>query len=148
MNTIDTNTTKSESENGHSKLGVAALATALGLTALGFFPRSTEAPAPVSAPESYTDKAQDSAQQSYDPSKDELVIDGIRIKPHNSELNSPSEAVLGSKDVQSFMAANPDEAASIEASSMALPTNEAGEYVVVNRDIDADGDKDAVAVAK
>ncbi len=146
MNQIETNTPRSESEKGHSTLATAGIVGAAALVALGFAPRGQEAPAPSPQPETYTDKAQDSAQHAYDPSKDELVIDGIRIKPNDSNLNSPSEAVLGNTEVATYIVNNPDEAASIEASSLSLPTNASGEYVVVSRDIDADGDADAVAV--
>lgn len=146
MNAHETNTPRSESENGHSTLATAGIVGAAALVALGFSSRGQETPSPSPAPESYTDKAQNSAQQAYDPSVDELIIDGIRIKPGNTSLNSPSEAVLGNAEVATYIVDNPDEAASLEASSLALPMNASGEYVVVERDIDADGDTDAVAV--
>ena len=116
------------------------------LLALGFLPRSHDAPAPAPTPESLIDQAQESAQTPYDPSTDELLIGNIRLKPNNPNLNSASQAVLGNPDVQAFTAANPDEATSIEASAMVLPTDTSGEYAVVARDIDNDGDTDAVAV--
>ncbi len=144
MNPTETNTPKNESERGHSKLGVAGLVTALGLTALGFAPRSNEAQAP--APESFTDQVQESAQQSYNPETDKLVIDGITISPADTTIDTPSEAVLANPDVQTYIANNPDETASLETSSMSLPSTESSTYAVVERDVDADGDTDAVAV--
>ncbi len=144
MNSTETNIPKNESERGHSKLGVAGLVTALGLTALGFAPRSHDTPAP--APESFTDHVQESAKQPYNPDTDTLVIDGIRIKPADTAKDTPSEAVLGNPDVQTYIANNPDEVASLETSSMSLPSTESATYAVVERDADEDGDTDAIAV--
>lgn len=145
MNPKETNSERNESERSKSKLTTALGVGGVALLALAIFPRSNEAPAPVPEPMTYTDLAQESAQIPYDPSTDELVIDGIRIKPGDPARNSASEAVLGNQEVQSYMASNPAEAPSLEASSLSLPTNETGEYVVVKRDIDNDGDTDAVA---
>lgn len=139
--------TQKSNETTKGKLGLIAGFGATALLALGFMPRSHEAPAPTPTPDNLIDHAQESAQTPYDPSTDELVIGNIRVKPGNPELNSASQAVLNNSEVKTFMAANPNEAASIEASSLVLPTNASGEYAVVARDVDNDGDTDAVAVS-
>jgi hypothetical protein len=135
-----------ETETKKSRIGLMLGVGAAALVALGFYPRSHEAPAPAPTPDSLIDQAQESAQVPYDPSTDELLIGNIRVKPANPNLNSASEAVLGNPDVKTFTAANPDEASTVEASALVLPTNASGEYVVVARDVDNDGDTDAVAV--
>lgn len=137
--------TDSSNERNLKFVPTAALLTATALTALAIAPRGGDTPAPQ--PESFTDKVQESAQIPYDPSKDELVIDGIRIKPGNALRNTPSEAVLSNREVKAYVAQHPEESSSITSSTMALPTNESGEYVVVKRDIDKDGDRDAIAVS-
>lgn len=137
-----------ESERGSVSVSTATVVGMTALAALAFAPRGDDAPKPAPQPETYTDMAQESAQQAYDPTKDELLIDGIRIKPRDSGRNSPSEAVLSHLKVQEFIADNPDEAAAIESSAMALPSNVTGEYVVAGDDIDGDGDLDAVAKSK
>mgnify|MGYP000854685729 CR=1 FL=1 len=123
--------------------------TALGATAavLGTAwlaaPRSHDAPLPDDK-KTFSEEVAESAQKPYDPAKDELVIDGIRVKPGNPDRNTPSEAVLGDPRVKAFVEANPDESSSVTTSAMSLPGgNEAG---IVMRDVDHDGDKDAVAV--
>jgi hypothetical protein len=146
MNTPETNIHQQETDQGPSRLAKAGLVGAAALVALGFAPRSTDAQESVPEQKTYVDLAQESAQQPYDPTTDELVIDGIRVKPADESRNTPSEALLSNPEVANYIAQNPDEAASLEASSLDLPTNESGEYVVVGRDIDNDGDTDAVAV--
>jgi hypothetical protein len=96
-------------------------------------------------PESFTEQVQESAQTPYDPATDELVINGIKVKPANANRNNPSEAVLGSEKVQEFVAQHPDESSSITTSAMSLPSD-AKEAGIVLRDVDHDGDTDAVAV--
>jgi hypothetical protein len=140
------NADKNEKGSARPSTLIAVGLTALAALAVG--PRSHDAPKPIPEPESYTDLAQESAQEAYDPVKDELVIDGIKIKPGNPERNSASEAVLGDPAVKEFMQQHPDETAAVESSALALPSSETGEYAVVKRDIDADGDTDAVAVPK
>jgi hypothetical protein len=135
-----------EVEPKKSRLGIMVGVGTAALLALGFAPRSHDAPAPTPTPDTFVDQAQQSAQTPYDPAKDELLIGNIRVKPGNSNLNSASEAVLGNPDVKAFEAANPDETTSLEASAMVLPTNASGEYAVVARDVDNDGDSDAIAV--
>lgn len=127
--------------NGQILAGVGTIAVA----ALALLPRGgDQAPAPV--PESFSDQVQESAQKAYDPSTDELIINGIKIKPANSNKNSASEAVLSDTEVQAYMAENPDEVASLETSSLSLPSTESNTYAVVKRDVDNDGDTDAIAV--
>jgi hypothetical protein len=137
--------TDSSNERNLKFVPTAALLTATALTALAIAPRGGDAPAPQ--PESFTDKVQESAQTPYDPSKDELVIDGIRIKPGNALRNTPSEAVLSDREVKAYIDRHPEESSSLTSSAMVLPTNETGEYVVVKRDVDKDGDRDSVAVS-
>lgn len=147
MKLLETNNPQ-KNERGSSRFGVLGAIGVTALSALAILPRSHEAPQPNPEPESYTDQAQASAQEAYDPATDEIVIDGIRVKPGDAARNTASEAVLSSPRVQEFMAENPDEVASLESSALALPSNESGEYVVVVHDIDGDGDLDAVAKSK
>lgn len=99
----------------------------------------------LDASKSYTELAAESAKQSYDPSKDTLVINGIKVMPGDSKRNSPSQAVLNHPEVEKYMNENPDDVASLEASSLSLNALET-DMAIVERDIDADGDGDAVAV--
>ena len=116
----------------------------VGLAAWALLPRGEQPPAPQ--PESFEAQVQESAQVPYDPSTDELVIDGIKVKPANGDANTPSEAVLSHPQVQEYVATNPDESSSITASALSLPSTESTTYAVVERDVDGDGDTDAVAV--
>lgn len=135
--------TSSRSER-KSKLPLLLGAGAAAVAGWLMLPRGDDAPAPV--PETFTDHVVESAQHPYDPATDEMVIDGIRIKPGNAHRDTPSEAVLGNSDVKAYMTDNPDEIASLKTSSLSLPSTESGTYAVVERDVDNDGDTDAVAV--
>lgn len=117
-------------------LGGAVVSSALWLAG----PRPDDAP--KSTDPTLTEYAQESANTPYDPSKDKLVIDNVTLSPEN---NTPSEAVLGNESVQTYIASNSDEELSLVASATSLPTDYE-EYAVVERDIDNDGDTDAVAV--
>lgn len=133
---------RTERSPGRVLTALGATAAVLG-TAWLVAPRSPDAPQPDDT-KNFTEQVAESANHPYDPAKDELVIDGIRVKPGNPELNTPSEAVLHDPRVKEFVVDNPDESSSITTSAMSLPGgNEAG---IVMRDVDHDGDKDAVAV--
>jgi hypothetical protein len=134
-------TNKSESlvpllSAGAAIVGIAATANVLNA--------APDKPAPVK-PESFTEKVQESAQVPYDPRTDELKIANIRVKPGSPNKNNPSEAVLRDPEVQQFVENNPDEASSVTTSAMSMPAD-TREAAVVMRDVDHDGDDDAVAV--
>lgn len=119
---------------------LAAVATA-GVAIATFNTLSdNEAPQPTY---SYTELARDSANTSLQED-DKILIDGIKLDPNDSDKNSGSEAVLNSEKVQLFMKENPDEAAAIKSSAFNLPA--VGEYAIVERDINGDGEGDAIAV--
>lgn len=121
-------------------IGVVAAAALVAMPRPG-----GEAPAP--AEPSYTEAVQESVQEapSYNPETDEIVIDGIRIKPNNSAKNTPSEAVLSNPEVRDYMADHPEEKAAIITSANTLPgmTQEAG---VARRDVNGDGNPDTIAI--
>lgn len=116
----------------------------LGIVAAAAFfvlPRTSgEMPVPA---KNFLERAQDQAQIPLGEG-DEIVIDGIRLKPNNVRKDTASEAILGNKDVQAFMEANPREKSGIEQSALVAPTS--SEYAIVKRDIDNDGELDAIAV--
>lgn len=127
-------------------LGLAAGVGTVAVAALALLPRGDHAPAPV--PESFEKQVQDSARQPYDPATDEIVIDGIRIKPGNPHMNTKSEAVFGNTEVQGLLVDNPDEEESLVASANTPPASETDTIVVVKRDFDNDGDSDLLAVSR
>lgn len=121
---------------------VSVPAVALAAVALA----SSQDADPTTVEKTYQEHAQDAAQTPYDPATDELVIDNIRVKPNNDKKNNPSQAVLNDARVQDYADQHPEESTSLTASSMALSSH-SNEFVVVKRDIDNDGDTDAVAVS-
>jgi len=135
--------TQNESRPSRTVATLAAVGT-VAASAFLLLPRGEDKPAPQ--PETYTEMAQDSAQTPYDAANDVLVSDNIRISPRNAQKDTPSEAVLSDAGVQTYVVDNPDQSSSLTASSMSLPQAEG--YAVVERDIDGDGDTDAVAVPK
>lgn len=122
---------------------IAGAVGVLGVAAWALLPRPDQPPAPV--PETFAEKVADSAQKPYNPDTDEIVIDGIRIKPNNPERNTPSEAVLHHPDVKAYVAAHPDESSAVTTSAMSLSSSKEG-YALVERDVDSDGDNDTLAV--
>ncbi len=94
---------------------------------------------------SYTELAQESAQIPAS-STDTVLLKNIKLNVNDSDKNSGSEAILNNKRVQQFMDDNPDERAAIISSANALPA--AGKYAIVERDINGDGEGDAIAVAE
>jgi hypothetical protein len=127
------------SRNARRTITALGAATAVLGTAWLAGPRSHDAPQPDDK-KNFTEQVIESAHTPYDPATDELVIDGIRVKPGGT----PSEAVLGDPRVKAFVENHPDESSSVTTSAMSLPGgDEAG---IVMRDVDHDGDKDAVAV--
>lgn len=120
--------------------GVAAVA-AVATLAGPALRHDTPAPEPK---KTYVQKVEESANKPYDPSKDTIVINGIKIKPGNPDKNTPSEAILSNRKVQEFVDANPNQSAAITTSAM---TGSGSEFAVVERDVDGDGDMDAIAVA-
>ena len=136
-----TNINQAEFRPGRTLTAIAGVG-AVAATAYLALPRGEQTPAPQ--PETYTEKAQDAAQQPYNPSTDTLVVGNIKVHPRNPNRNTPSEAVLGNSEVKTYVVNNGDESSSLTASSMALPQAES--FAVVTRDIDHDGDPDAVAV--
>ena len=139
-NVIDINPQLRRRKRTETALGVGAALLAAGGTYWLVGPRAHDAPPEPT--KTFEDAVSDSAQQSYDPSKDELVIGNIRVKPGHTA----SHSILTDKRVKAFEAANPDEKASIMTSAMTVPSSHS-EYAIVERDVDADGDTDAVAVA-
>lgn len=103
--------------------------------------------APTSAEPSYTEAVQESVKMtpSYNPETDEIVIDGIHIKPNNPAKNTPSEAVLSNSEVRDYMAEHPEEKAAIITSANSLPSM-TKEAAIALRDVDSDGDTDAIAI--
>ncbi len=121
-------------------LGVSAALLAAGGTYWLVGPRAHDAPPEPT--KTFEDAVTDSAQRPYDPAKDELVIGNIRVKPGHTA----SYSILTNERVKAFEATNPDEKASIMTSAMTVPSNHS-KYAVVERDVDNDGDTDAIAVA-
>lgn len=96
---------------------------------------------PISSTE-YLDDAVDAAQDPYNSETDSKIVSNITP---DSENPTASEAVQNNEQVKDFMKNNPDEVPSIIASSNSLG-NVTYSIDLVGRDIDGDGDKDAVAV--
>jgi hypothetical protein len=122
-------------------VGVVAAAGLLTTWVAG--PRGADKPAPDQPP-TYGELAQQSAQHPYDPSQDELLIGNIKIKPSSQHRDFPAGAVLHEPRVHEYAVAHPDESTALTDSSLSLPSAES--YSVVARDIDHDGDTDAIAV--
>lgn len=119
-------------------LGLGAVAA----TALFALPRpGGEAPA---SPERYTESAQNQADVPLS-ADDTVLIDNIKVKAGNPKADTASEAVLGDPRVKAYVDSHPDQSSAITASALSLPYT-GGEYAIVERDIDDDGDGDAVAV--
>lgn len=125
-----------------NKFGKRLAAVALvGGLALGFAPRGEqEAPAPE--PKSLIELAQDAAHIPVNVETDTLIANVVV----NAKNPTPGEAVFNNPAVKAYTAENPDELTSLETSTYSLPFSESGKYAVVERDIDKDGDSDAVAV--
>jgi hypothetical protein len=138
----ETQTTRTERTPGRVLTALGATAAVLG-TAWLAAPRSHDAPQPDEHKD-FTEQAAESAHEPYDPAKDDLVIGNIRVKHGDPKRDTPSEAVLSDPRVKEFVAEHPNESSSITTSAMSLPGGkEAG---IVMRDINHDGEKDAVAV--
>lgn len=121
-------------------LGVAGVATAVvlgGQAVTGNTP-------PPEPKKTLIEHAQDAASKPYDPATDTIVIKGLTIGP-SSKNGTASEAVLNDPQVQSYIAKHPDESSSLTTSAESLNSSDAP-FDVVKRDIDGDGDTDAVAV--
>lgn len=121
---------------------IALVGAVAGTAAWLFAPKHDDAPDPT--PPTYSEQAEQSAEHPYDPAKDTLIVDDIKVMPNNSHKDTPSEAVLNNEEVNQYIDTNPDESTSLYASATSLDDHP--EYAVVERDIDGDGDKDAVAV--
>ncbi len=123
-------------------LGLVGLVAVIAAPRPGFI---TESPEPPESPKTLIEGAEQSAKIPFDPTKDELILDGtIRVKPNNSAKNTPSEATLSDPRVVDYIAAHPDESSSLETSVNSLPGS-TEEIVIVSDDVDGDGDLDTVA---
>lgn len=137
-----------ESEHSTETPRTGRLLTALGMTAAVAgtawlaAPRAHDTPQPDNN-KSFAEKVADSAKVSGNPAED-FVVNGIRVKTNDPNRNTPSEAVLNDPRVKAYEKANPDEVSSITDSAMALPGGK--EFGIAMRDVDHDGDKDAIAV--
>lgn len=121
-------------------IGLTAVAAATTAWIAG--PRSHDAPQPNDT-KTFAEQAADSAKVSGNSAED-FVVNGIRVKTNDPNRNTPSEAVLNDPRVKAYEQANPDEVTSITASAMALPGGK--ELGIVMRDVNHDGEKDAIAV--
>lgn len=131
-------------QRAHERGRAKEIMMSIGVVAAAAFLLLPRVQGEMPVPEkSFLEHAQDQARIPLGES-DEIVIDGIRIKPNNPRKNTASEAILGNKDVQAFMEANPREKSGIEQSALVAPTS--SEYAIVKRDIDDDGELDAIAV--
>jgi len=124
---------------------IAAVGTVAAAAFLAMPRPGGEAPAP--AEPSYTEAVQESVNTapSYNPETDELVFKGVRVKPNNSAKNTPSEAVMSYPKTIDYIAEHPSEKTAIVTSAELLPgmTQEAA---IALRDVDGDGDMDAIAL--
>jgi hypothetical protein len=102
--------------------------------------------ADLPAPEPTFSEQIESSAQIPQTEDDAVAIDTIAIDPTDSGRNSASEVVEASEEVDAYLASNPDEEYSIDVSSNTVPP--ATEYSVVERDVDGDGDTDAIVVPK
>ncbi len=144
--TTEKKSTPNDPSERRSRMPETLLALgAIGATAWlsGAFSGDNE-PSPL--PATYAEQSADAAKKSYNPATDTIVIGGMRIQPGNPKFDTPSEAVLGNSEVKQYEAANPDEVSSITSSALALDVPDGATIGLVERDIDGDGDKDAVAV--
>lgn len=116
---------------------LGGIATSLTINALG------NDHAPEKEIKSYTELAQDSAERPLHTG-DTILIDGIKLDATDPDRNSGSEAVWNDEEVQQFIRDNPDEKAAVISSAYNLPAVET--YAIVERDINNDGDGDAIAV--
>lgn len=139
------NNPNNSSERRSGVPGALLALGAIGTTAWlsGAFSGDNE-PAPV--PATYAEQAADAAKKPYNPATDTIVIGNMRIQPGNPAFDTPSEAVLGNNEVKQYEAANPDEVSSVTSSALALDVPDSANIGLVERDIDGDGDKDAIAV--
>ena len=123
------------------KVGVAAAGVAAAAGIL--LPRSGNELPPE--PQSFNEHIQESVQKSYNPKTDELLIDNVNIKPNDPNNDTVSEAVQNNTEINAYKQDNPDEVPSLVTSAYSVPSAES--YYVVGRDVDGDGDKDAIVVA-